>query len=353
MPQITPLYLNLPTQQHLKESSYGKIKGPQLFVNLVQHARQLSDIRQGYFKLIEEKHYTAAGKASLFWYRLHNANGTYDGFLCGIPPSAFKAYEITTHEYVLDQRVLLFTDYLKQTHIQAEPLLIVHENESFDQKISTQICNKKPDYTYTISGEKHELWHLNVQEQNDLEAFALKEKYFHLADGHHRLASSLKLMETAPSNHSLQCLVMLNKKVNKNGFCWKIKQLPQGIDLEEKMCIIPPSDQKNEIKIQLPKQTYYLKTPEKRNPASYIFEELLGFSSQKAIDLSQYIDYIPRKDVTPSPSLPLQPPYIAEINFRPLYWTEILSYAKKHKKLPPKSTYLLPKISTGLFISPI
>lgn len=99
-------------------------------------------------------------------------------------------------------------------------------------------------------------------------------------------------------------------------------------------------------------KTYALACDPSANPADFIFHQVLKFSEKTHRDLKTIIDYSPQVDFQTGP-LKVEDPYRAIIAFRPLRRDEILATAKAGKRLPPKSTYLLPKLPTGFQVSPI
>lgn len=55
--------------------------------------------------------------------------------------AASKTQNITTHEAVLEQRVQMFSDYLTVVGFQAEPVLLMHENNLAAAALGLQIRN--------------------------------------------------------------------------------------------------------------------------------------------------------------------------------------------------------------------
>ena len=83
--------------------------------------------------------------------------------------------------------------------------------------------------------------------------------------------------------------------------------------------------------------------------SSYIVENLLGITAQHKIDLKSMIDYYPPGELSPEKAKA----YPAVIDYEPLSVDKIISLAKAKKILPPKSTYILPKLPTGLCFTPL
>ena len=293
-----------------------------------------------------------AVQPGLFWYRLSDASGVYSGVLCGLDAEDFLKHRITTHEHVMQGRVAHFTHYLKRARLQAEPLLVIHEDDRFATIFEKKTTHRPADYAFRLGDQQHELWRLSASQSHDFMHFAEGQDQFHLADGHHRLASSIQLLKTQAQPLPIQCFLLHKRGLKKRSFQWNVKRLLPSSTFYAKISTIEQNDEQPEIVIATKDRVYALACPKDRNPALYCFEDLLGFSVEAKLAIHDYIDYIPSDQLEFSA---LSKPYgpIASMTFRPLHWSEILNTAKQRERLPPKSTYLLPKLPTGLFIAPI
>jgi len=83
--------------------------------------------------------------------------------------------------------------------------------------------------------------------------------------------------------------------------------------------------------------------------SNYIVEKLLDINTQQKINLKSFIDYYPPGKL----GLKVAKAYPALINYKPLSLDKIVALAKAQKILPPKSTYILPKLPTGLCFTPL
>jgi hypothetical protein len=85
------------------------------------------------------------------------------------------------------------------------------------------------------------------------------------------------------------------------------------------------------------------------NAKFYIVEKLLGGAAQHKIDLKSLIAYYPPGELSTEKAKA----YPAIINYKPLSLDKIITLAKAQKNLPPKSTFILPKLPTGLCLTPL
>ena len=101
-----------------------------------------------------------------------------------------KCLRCLNHNQTCTRRNSLI-DYLQQTGIDANPVLITYRSESEIDKILSEITQVKPDIHYSKEDTQHKLWF--VTNQNIIEdligAFSnLPSSY--IADGHHRAAAA-------------------------------------------------------------------------------------------------------------------------------------------------------------------
>ncbi|MBB2145043.1 DUF1015 family protein [Pedobacter sp. LMG 31464] len=102
---------------------------------------------------------------------------------------------IKKHELTVEARERLLAEYLQQTGLDANPVLITyHPNKIIQQLLEKYTALKtEVDFTY-VDGTQHRIW--KIDDQQDLEklinAFAEMPEVY-IADGHHRAASMAKM----------------------------------------------------------------------------------------------------------------------------------------------------------------
>ena len=73
----------------------------------------------------------------------------------------------------------------------------MHEDHTFTLKMGKSNYKRAPDFEFREESEVHQLWTISRYQTKKLESAAEKCDQFHLADGHHRLASTQKWGTTA------------------------------------------------------------------------------------------------------------------------------------------------------------
>lgn len=103
--------------------------------------------------------------------------------------------KIKKHELTVERRELLLSEYLQQTGIDANPVLITYfPNEVVDNLIAQyQATKPNVDFIYK-DGTQHRIWIINAQEDLNMLTTAFKEMpTVYIADGHHRIAAMAKM----------------------------------------------------------------------------------------------------------------------------------------------------------------
>ena len=128
-------------------------------------------------------------------YYLHQT--TYDGtaFWGIIGLASLEDYQnavIKKHENTLNEREVLFGNYLEITGFNAEPVLITHPDDEFLTGLIDKYKNQRAEYEFTTNKNKtHLMWLLNEeQEVKKIEKAYDRMPALYIADGHHRTASS-------------------------------------------------------------------------------------------------------------------------------------------------------------------
>jgi uncharacterized protein (DUF1015 family) len=163
--------------------------------------------RMVYNRFIEfkENHIFTSDKEPTFY--LHQKTYGHQTFWGIIALSSLADYEndvIKKHEKTIKNREELFGNYLNITGFNAEPVLVTYPDNELITTIYNKYKIKRSEYEFTTNKNRtHQLW--LIEDKQDIEII---EKEFnkmnsvYIADGHHRTASSLFLANK------------LNKKLN-------------------------------------------------------------------------------------------------------------------------------------------
>ena len=194
------------------------------------------------------------------------------------------------------------------------------------------------------------MWALSPEEVSRLSNFCEQQDQFHLADGHHRYASTINTAKESLNPPPLFSFLVAKDQVKNAAFTWAIKDTQLAEQLLKNLSPESVCD-KAVANIEIRTKDFHIYCQAKRSltVSSYIVEKLLGISAQHKIDLKSLIAYYPPGELSPEEAKA----YPAIINYKPLSLDKIITLAKAQKILAPKSTFILPKFPTGLCLTPL
>lgn len=315
-------------------------------------------------------------KPNIYVYRQTTKHGIFKGIIAGASVHDYQKKIIKKHESTIHKRESIFKNYLKVTEFHAEPVLLAYKPTSKIQEIINNYILERPEYEFTTTDKKvHELWLID----NEIDINKIIEEFkpiknIYIADGHHRIASSLlyqkENQESILKNHFLSFFIDQSdlkifeynriikniSPLNENDFLNKLKDNFQVSVLTEHQA--PKS--KEELSVYINKRWYLLKVKSEKimdNYKSHLNSQIVSDFILKDIlnidhkDLNNNIEYI--KGNQPLSFLVNkinQHKNSLGIQLHPHIIEEITSIADKGENMPAKSTWIEPKLRSGLTI---
>jgi uncharacterized protein (DUF1015 family) len=132
---------------------------------------------------------------SFYIYRQTKGPQTFKGIIAGVAVEEYLEGHVKIHEQTITFRERIFQEYLEITGFNAEPVLLTYEGREAIDTLVDSIVAERPEYEfYTTDKVKHELWVVGDKEiqQRLIDEMALVPDVY-IADGHHRCASSALL----------------------------------------------------------------------------------------------------------------------------------------------------------------
>ena len=354
----TKTYLNYSEEEIVKE----KKNNPYSFLHII-HQKQIKKLDERFKKIKLEiddfkskKILIKDKKDCLYVYEQSKGMQKYVGLICAISIKDYNKNKIKIHEKTIEKREVLFTQYLCNTKIHAEPVLITYNsNIKHIQRNHRAETYKIYDYK-TEDDIQHKVWKIENQEEirNIISKFQNIENLY-IADGHHRMASSSRLH----NNDKCLAYILPNNMLDNYPYHRVLKVNQETKEMLKKISTKKPTQEpeKNTQKLQfyLDKTWYEISvTNEKAIIDNLSVNKLLKniltpiFSIKNERD-SKSIKFIPGnkkiKDILDMIS-----------NSEVLFWMNqisidiIIEIANKHQTTPPKSTFILPKIPSGLIM---
>lgn len=325
-------------------------------------------------------------KPALYLYELQQRNFKFLGIIGGTSMNEYENGRIKKHEETLAYRENLFMEYLDVVGFNAEPVLLTYPdnrdlNAYFNEKITEP---PQLDFTTEPDGDRHRLWVIDDSKalQFLTETFQ-KIPDLYIADGHHRMASSSLLAKqraaTNPQhtgqeayNFCLSYLIpetqlkifsynRLVKDLNGNSVEGFLKKLSAGFEIENKGTFLYQPHEKGFFSMylnghfyQLTQKKTYSETPKtlKDLDAQLLYDELLhpvlGIDDLRN---NRRLAYVYGKDSLLKIKENVDSgAYRLGFGLYPASVQEIKNIANQGLSMPPKSTYVIPKLRTGLTV---
>jgi uncharacterized protein (DUF1015 family) len=293
--------------------------------------------------------------------------------------------KIKKHEDTISEKENLFSEYLKTVKFNADPVLLTYpENDVIDNIIKKNSQGRAEFEFTTTSRETHYLWMLEDDDDiKTIENSFAKMPSIYIADGHHRCASSALLsekMKLKNKNHTGQedynyfmSFLISEHQLEIHEFNRLVKDL-NGLDKDEFLIKLDEF-----FKIENRGDTYY-KPNKKHHFSMYLDGEFyslylrkIAFEFKDALDHldaqilyktilkpilnindlknDDRIDYIKgQKDMAYVKSAIDQKEYIVGFGMLPPKIEDIKKIADEGLVMPPKTTYIEPKLRSGVTI---
>lgn len=172
---------------HIINPEFGeKIKSP---ANSVE---RFELVKEAYNEFVEDGILFQDAQPHIYLYRQTKDHHEYLGIIAGASVDEYRMNLIKKHEATLTAREQMFTEYLDIVGFNAEPVLLSYSDEGGHvERILHEKSMERPEYEYTTTDRiRHELWVLSPEESDAIVMHFRDIPEIYIADGHHRSASS-------------------------------------------------------------------------------------------------------------------------------------------------------------------
>lgn len=156
---------------------------------------RLSKIKRKFKSFVKEKIFRRDEKPAYYVYRQIKHNHEYLGIIACTSIDDYMSGVIRIHEQTITQREEKLKDYLEVCEFNAEPVLFCYPNDGDIDNLLNTVAQSRPDYDFTTTDRvQHTLWVVNDDERvNLISSHFASIPHIYIADGHHRSASSALL----------------------------------------------------------------------------------------------------------------------------------------------------------------
>ena len=317
---------------------------------------------------------------SFYIYKQKHESHKFEGIIAACSIDDYKKGIIKAHEKTIEKRKNIFTEYLENTCFNADPVLLCYKKQDKINNIINKVNRTKPEYDFTTTNKvRHQLWIIDNSADIDVicKSFS-KINNIYIADGHHRIASSEnlasnKIVSKYSNLNFFMSLLITDHQLNIINFNRLIKTI-NNLDKEEfikrikknyivNKCSSINSKDNSQIVMYINKAFYNLK-PKKGSYkkdcvnsletsilSNNILSPILGIKHERT---DTNISFISGKvSIAKIKEQVDNGKYEVAFILNPITIEAIKKVADKGKIMPPKSTYIEPKLRSGIIIYPL
>ena len=319
-------------------------------------------------------------KKIFYLYRQSSQSNIFEGIIAGCSVDDYLNGIIKVHEETITKREQMFTDYLNTTCFNADPILLSYKGEEEINSLIKSVTKNREEYNFTTTDKiQHQLWLIDSQKDINLICKSFEKiNNIYIADGHHRAASSALLAKKrnekkdGNSNYFMSFLIAENQLniINFNRLIKNINDLsvPEFIEkIRNTFKVVASSfteeKEVREIGMYLDGQYYLLRAKKGsyKNDcvnrlctailSNNILGPILGINDEKT---DKNINFVSgNTSVEKIKESVDSGEFAVAFILNPISIEALKEVADKGKKMPPKSTYIEPKLRSGLTIYPI
>ena len=337
---------------------------PNAFPEL-HYKERFSAVRSRYNRFEKEGIFIQEDQPTYYLYEQRTPTATYTGVIGLLDAESVANGMTLPHEKTIAKREHIFARYLSITGFQAEPVLVFGSvNDAYKERVA-HLKEDRPEYEFSSTdGYLHRMWVVPQHQASELASFFEKSGTKYIADGHHRLASSVLVAQDAKDNPLAQgvlCMFMAEEQVGIESFerwfdlskdSFDLSDLEPHYILER---IEGPTDDFNGVSFQcfFAGKWYALHS-------RFSTEEILP--SQELLDtiLHPLLDVVdPRNDArlqyhrqtqSDRSNEMVRKGYALGFRLPPVSVKLLKEIAVNKGSMPPKSTYIEPKLRSGLLL---
>tara|TARA_R110002049_G_scaffold76883_5_gene197154 strand:+ start:5306 stop:6544 length:1239 start_codon:yes stop_codon:yes gene_type:complete len=154
-------------------------------------------VHNRYLEFKEDEIFTQDKVPAFYIYKKITPTNSFCGIISATSVKDYHNNVIKKHEGTLKEREVLFENYLKNTGFNAEPVLLTYPDNDVISSIIKKYSAERAEYEFsTTDKESHFLWVVNNEDDIEKVTTAFKEiDTLYIADGHHRSTSSCLLAD--------------------------------------------------------------------------------------------------------------------------------------------------------------
>ena len=163
-------------------------------------------VKNRYLEFKEDGVFIQDETPAYYIYKIVNRDGiAFSGIVAAASAEDYKADIIKKHEDTIEFRENIFKDYLKTVGFNAEPVLLTYPDNDVISDIITETQKERAEFEFTTHfRDTHYLWLVEDEASiNKIKTAFNTMDSIYIADGHHRSASSFLLAEDLKAENKM------------------------------------------------------------------------------------------------------------------------------------------------------
>jgi len=336
-------------------------------------------VREAFLSFVEKGVFLEDKKDSFYIYQQQTENHLYTGVIGGASVADYQSGKIKKHENTLAPREQMFKEYLQHTGFNAEPVLLLHQELNEVSKLIGKYIDSRAEYEFSTTDKVvHYLWLVDSPEDiaSIQASFATLDEVY-IADGHHRSASSALLGSEnrgkTPSLDSFMAFFLSETTIKIHEFNRLVKSLGE-LTVDEFLASVSERFSVVELKKNLYKPetlhemsmyvnghwyalyakpgSYNPENPVESLDCNILSENLLSpVLGIKDLRTDDRVGFLPG-DLGPEGLMAKvdSGEFAVGFGLLPVSVEQLKEVANAEMVMPPKSTYIEPKLRSGITI---
>jgi len=349
------------------------------FAQEITTKKEFNLVRNRYLEFKEEQFFVQDETPKFYLYKMVTRTDTFIGIIGATSVEDYENNVVKIHEKTLEKRELLFKEYIDTVGFNAEPVLLTYPKNNTLDSLFSNIMEERPEYEFSTTDRiSHFVWLIDdAQQINTIQSEFEGINSLYIADGHHRSASSALLAKdyttaNASQKYFMSCLIpesdlkiyeFYRLVKDLNGLSKKefLIQLDAIFTIEN--CGLQPQQLKNQhhFSMYLDEEFYtlHLRSPfltfenalealDTQILYKLVLNPILGITDVRN---EKRLDYFPgTKDLVELKQQIDSKEFQVAFGMLPINVSQMKQIADEGLTMPPKSTYIEPKLRSGLTI---
>lgn len=375
------------TKKAAEDSSYIQMIKPYVCSKSKDVDRNLRKIRANYEEMLQDNKLLQDPSSYYLYSQILPDRTVYRGLLGLVHVEDFWDGKIKMHESTFEYKKEKFAHYLDKVNLQAEPVLLTYPANSKVELLMNFEEKNVPIINYVSdNGIRHKVWRIDnrLKLQQFKEVLDHVENFF-VADGHHRIASTaLNAREHKEKNrkhngtetynyvfsylvsnqsikiHDYNRLLPNLKDISSEKF---LERLDENFLIHEKGDVPYFPSQKFHISMYLDGKYYSLHVKHHLRSLElgldsvdhyllekYIFKEILNYDEKEISEITYLSGNSRIEGIKELKEKVDSGDFAVGFGLYPVSFNDLVKIANQNLRMPPKCTYIEPKLVTALLM---